>query len=89
MNVALSRLDLDDLDDLTTVLAELKLTREDAPLVWLAEKLINQIRSGGSPTGIAALSAQLVIVLKELGATPTARGGNSSPSGVLDSFRKK
>ena len=57
MNVALSRLDLDDLDDLTTVLAELKLTREDAPLVWLAEKLINQIRSGGSPTGIAALSA--------------------------------
>lgn len=83
----LTRADL-DLEDLTVVLAELKLEAEDAPLVWLAETLIELIKGNGSPTSKAALAAQLVTVLRELGATPAARGSTRPSSDELNKFKK-
>ncbi|ALE74931.1 hypothetical protein AD006_01125 [Pseudonocardia sp. EC080610-09] len=84
----IDRFAIDQLDDLTVALAELKLEAEDAPLVWLAEELIQLIKGQGSPTSKAALAAQLVTVLRELGATPAARGGTRPSSDELATFRK-
>lgn len=83
----LTRADLET-TDLLHVLAELKLKPSDAPLVWLAELLRAELNKNASPTGKAQLAGQLLAVLKELGASPQARGGPDMANDVLDSFRR-
>lgn len=81
----LERIDIDNLDDLTETLRELKLGTEYAPLVFTLELLIDKMKSGGSPAGLAQVAAQINAIMKELLATKEPA---SSGSTVLAKYKK-